>query len=236
MRCPICGYDHLHFVALTDADFEPIPDTEHGGFSVGNVILNQDGVDRINESIREGVPGNIELKCPFCFSSFSVEDGGHGNYFIEKKKITVWSRFYPDDFGGHWEHNHIEDDWVEGDRPVGNAEQTKHWAGHKWQKKFYLLVDGVVKATSEYAWEQKMKKDLPHREELLEYPEEISIKWCVDDVLNVAENNLEIKLTRQEAAHVLHEVEKNHDCNCGVTWRTIEAWIDVLYGDRIAEA
>ena len=66
------------------------------------------------------------------------------------------------------------------------------------------------------------------------YPEEITIVWSVDDVLNVAENNLEIKLTRQEAARVLHEVEKNHDCNCGVTWRTIEAWIDVLYGDREA--
>lgn len=155
------------------------------------------------------------------------------------KSITVWERFYPDEFGGHWEHNHIEDNWVAGDRPVGNAEQTKQWAGHKWRKKFYLLVDGVVRATSEYAWEQKMKKGLPHRKELLEYPEEISIKWTVDDVLGMAHDSgiytFEPKITRQEAAHVLHEVERHHDANEGVSWSTLDFWLNELYGNRRVE-
>lgn len=65
------------------------------------------------------------------------------------------------------------------------------------------------------------------------YPEEITVTWTVDDVLPIAED-WGIKLTRQEAARVLYEIDKNSNTD-KCTWRNIEAWIDVLYGNRIAE-
>lgn len=80
MICPNCGGDHIYFVALTDAHFEPVPD-DHGGFRIGQVILDNNGVDCINESVRDD-SSSVEVHCPYCHSSFSVEMGIDGNYYI----------------------------------------------------------------------------------------------------------------------------------------------------------
>ena len=81
MICPNCGGDHIHFVALTDAHFDPVHD-DRGGFRIGQVITDNDGMDCINESVREDDPSNIELHCPYCHSSFGVEMDDNGNYYI----------------------------------------------------------------------------------------------------------------------------------------------------------
>lgn len=59
------------------------------------------------------------------------------------------------------------------------------------------------------------------------YPEKIEIVWTVDDVLNLQagideQSGMDVLyrdlgMTRQEAARVLHEVERHHDANLGVT-------------------
>ena len=73
------------------------------------------------------------------------------------------------------------------------------------------------------------------------YPEQIEIIWTVDDVLNMLagidknDNDVlyrDLGMTRQEAAHVLHEVERHHDANLGVTWETLHYWAEELYGDK----
>jgi hypothetical protein len=81
MRCPNCGENQLHFVALTDAHFEPVAD-DRGGFQIGQVIIDNDGIDCINESVREDDSSNVELHCPYCHSSFGVEMDYNGNYYI----------------------------------------------------------------------------------------------------------------------------------------------------------
>lgn len=81
MKCPNCGGE-MYFIALTDAHFKPIPN-ERGGFQIGPVIIDEEGIDCINESIREGELGNVEFKCPYCFSSFSAEqDPDTGAYYM----------------------------------------------------------------------------------------------------------------------------------------------------------
>lgn len=81
MICPNCG-EKMYFIALTDAHFKPVPD-DNGGFRIGSVILDEDSIDCINESIREEELGNVEFKCPYCFSSFSAEqDPDTGTYYI----------------------------------------------------------------------------------------------------------------------------------------------------------
>lgn len=74
------------------------------------------------------------------------------------------------------------------------------------------------------------------------YPEQIEIVWTVDDVLDMIagideQDSTDITyrdlgMTRQEAAHVLHEVERHHDANLGVTWDTLHYWVEELFGDK----
>ncbi len=54
----------------------------------------------------------------------------------------------------------------------------------------------------------------------------ITIKWHVDDVLDVRED-----LTREQAREVLHTLKRDHDAEIGINWDVIEAWADNLYPD-----
>jgi len=54
----------------------------------------------------------------------------------------------------------------------------------------------------------------------------ITIKWHVDDVLDVRED-----LTREQAREVLHRVKAEHDANLGVNWEVIEYTADHYYPD-----
>ena len=61
--------------------------------------------------------------------------------------------------------------------------------------------------------------------EAFECPDEISITWNVDDVINRAEKN-EIFLNKYQARRVLKLVEDNLDANCGVSWGTLDYFIE----------
>ena len=73
----------------------------------------------------------------------------------------------------------------------------------------------------------------------MNYPEEITITWNVEDVLHLKNHTgktyEELGMTRQEAAHVLHEVEACHDANEGINWNILSIWADILYGDKYRE-
>lgn len=55
------------------------------------------------------------------------------------------------------------------------------------------------------------------------------IKWHADDIKNTG---LGYKLTNKEISDVLCLIEKKHDCNNGVTWETIEYYIDQILDER----
>ncbi len=59
----------------------------------------------------------------------------------------------------------------------------------------------------------------------------IKLTWCIEDVLGQAKSN-KIKITRQEAGRVLEYCLNKHDCNIGVTWDTLDYYIDFVTSER----
>ena len=55
----------------------------------------------------------------------------------------------------------------------------------------------------------------------------ISIVWGIDDVMEQAKQD-EKEITEDQARKVLKMMKDNHDCNYGITWETISAYIDQI--------
>ena len=55
----------------------------------------------------------------------------------------------------------------------------------------------------------------------------ISIVWGIDDVMERAKQD-EKEITEDQARKVLKMMKDNHDCNYGITWETISAYIDQI--------
>ena len=69
-----------------------------------------------------------------------------------------------------------------------------------------------------------------------ELPEEIAIRWNIDDVdyaLEDAELDDYPPLTNQEKARILDYVERHHDANYGISWDSLRDAADILYSDRL---
>lgn len=62
-------------------------------------------------------------------------------------------------------------------------------------------------------------------------PECIAIWWCVDDIVDHAEQH-DQKITREEAGEILGIVKRRHDCTVGVSWDVIDTHIDLFIADR----
>lgn len=60
---------------------------------------------------------------------------------------------------------------------------------------------------------------------------EISIKWCIEDVIYQAKED-EVDITKEQASEVLQLLDKQHDCNYGITWETISVAIQTVVNDR----
>ena len=68
------------------------------------------------------------------------------------------------------------------------------------------------------------------------YSTEISIKWSVEDIDTVINNNKMVfspLLTEQEKAKALNFVKTHHDANIGVSWETLRIALEIVYEDRI---
>ena len=51
--------------------------------------------------------------------------------------------------------------------------------------------------------------------------------WCENDVLERArERNIEI--TKEEAAEIIDKIDNKQDCELGITWTTIDCYLDDL--------
>lgn len=53
----------------------------------------------------------------------------------------------------------------------------------------------------------------------------IEIKWSTEDVLTQAEN-LDIKLTEEQADEILESLQDNHDATIGINWDVITCYIE----------
>jgi len=63
------------------------------------------------------------------------------------KPITIWKRFVLKDpklKRWEWEHNHIEDNHIAGDKPIARFKSQRGWKNSAWQKILGYLKDGVV--------------------------------------------------------------------------------------------
>jgi len=58
----------------------------------------------------------------------------------------------------------------------------------------------------------------------------ISIVWSIEDVFSRAKE-LHYNIIEQQAIEILHNIEKNYDCNHGITWDTIDYHICQLGKD-----
>ena len=60
---------------------------------------------------------------------------------------------------------------------------------------------------------------------------EISIIWSTEDVLHQAKEK-GVKLTEDEANEILLHMERKHDADIGISWGTIDYYIDDLVEER----
>ena len=60
---------------------------------------------------------------------------------------------------------------------------------------------------------------------------EISIIWSTEDVLHQAKEK-GVKLTEDEANQILLQMERKHDADIGISWGTIDVYIDDLVDER----
>ena len=56
--------------------------------------------------------------------------------------------------------------------------------------------------------------------------EQLVIRWCVEDVMEASRDEYDNPtVTEDEAKEILLLVERDYDCNHGVTWETIQSCI-----------
>ena len=60
---------------------------------------------------------------------------------------------------------------------------------------------------------------------------EIHIGWSTEDVLQRAKDN-DVKLTEDEANSILLEIQRDYDADVGISWGTIDVYIDDLVDER----
>ena len=68
------------------------------------------------------------------------------------------------------------------------------------------------------------------------YSTEINIKWSVEDIDTVIDDNNMVfapPLTEQEKAKALNFVIHHHDANVGVSWDTLRIALEIVYENRI---
>ena len=67
----------------------------------------------------------------------------------EMKKITIWKNWESE--ANSYQHNRIEDEWIEGDRPtmLQDAKYDKSYPLGYWQKEYGFLIEHVVKRRAE---------------------------------------------------------------------------------------
>ena len=56
--------------------------------------------------------------------------------------------------------------------------------------------------------------------------------WCEDDVIERAKEN-GIRIGRRQAREIIDRVDHHQDCTIGITWDTLDYYIDEIKGKRL---
>lgn len=79
---------------------------------------------------------------------------------------------------------------------------------------------------------QKIKKMLIEGDEFhAGVTQSIDLNWCIDDVLQCADNQ-DYKITREEAGAVLDWLKYKHDASLGISWDTLSYAIREIISER----
>tara|TARA_B100002019_G_C21134718_1_gene530122 strand:+ start:223 stop:564 length:342 start_codon:yes stop_codon:yes gene_type:complete len=89
----------------------------------------------------------------------------------------------------------------------------------------YNCLDAVLRVREEErdkAWEEikELEKKLAH------YEDNCTVVWMPEDVLS-----LDDTLTKEQVSWVLERMEHKHDASLGISWDTVEFWIDEVKSD-----
>lgn len=57
------------------------------------------------------------------------------------------------------------------------------------------------------------------------WEDKIAVSWCVDDVIGRARAK-KVKMSKEKARDILSAILSKHDCCYGITWDTIDFYID----------
>ena len=63
-------------------------------------------------------------------------------------------------------------------------------------------------------------------------PDEITIKWCVDDVIMLAEQKGYAVPTLEQAREVLSLAKQNHDASVGISWDVLEVYLEEVIQNK----
>ena len=63
-------------------------------------------------------------------------------------------------------------------------------------------------------------------------PDEITIKWCVDDVVMLAEQKGYAVPTLEQAREVLSLAKQNHDASVGISWDVLEVYLEEVIQNK----
>jgi len=93
---------------------------------------------------------------------------------------------------------------------------------------FRFFVDGVLmkKATVKNG-------KIHHDEDVINKENSISIGWCIKDIryaMNDREDKVDI--SDEECMDILSMIERRHDANIGITWDTIDYYLDEFIQDK----
>ena len=55
--------------------------------------------------------------------------------------------------------------------------------------------------------------------------------WTIEDVMREAEEK-GIKITKREAETILNQMEHDHDACCGISWQTIDSYLDDMQSEK----
>jgi len=76
----------------------------------------------------------------------------------------------------------------------------------------YIDYDGIQSLIEE---NEKLKKELAH------YKDNCTAVWMPQDVLCIDDT-----LTDEQVSWILETMQHKHDANLGITWETIEFWVE----------
>jgi len=63
-------------------------------------------------------------------------------------------------------------------------------------------------------------------------PDEITLKWCIDDVVMLAEQKGYAVPTLEQAREVLSLAKQNHDASVGLSWDVLEVYLDAVIQNK----